>query len=191
VGSCRKNSASSIGRTASRYSCLMARDGQPNRGVQPTPSLPPLGTRGKRSRAGKSRGDAAPVGAASNASPVGGPTSQTGPRVSPGAGARGLSSSTRPALARCRRCRRRRPAPAERAVGSPPTRPAALGRSRALGMDVSITPSRKTGVERSTRTGRSAYCPCSRPLSACFAVSARATCRGIWGSCSACAPFIS
>jgi hypothetical protein len=188
VGSCRKNSASSIGRTASRYSCLMARDGQPNMGVQPTPSLPPLGTRGKRSRAGKSRGDAAPVGAASNASPVGGPTSKTGPRLSPGAGARGLSSSTRPAMARCRR---RRPAPAKRAGGSPPTRPAALGRSRALGMRMSITPSRKTDVERSTRTGRSAYCPCSRPLSACFAVSARATCRGIWGSCSAGAPFIS
>ena len=75
----------------------------------------PLATRGKRKGVGRRRWDAARVGAVRNASPAGAIMTKTGRRLLPGSAARGLSSSTRPAISPSRRCKKR---PTSRCTGS-------------------------------------------------------------------------
>ena len=85
-------------------------------------------TRDKPSRAGRRRWGTDRVVVVSSARPGGGTTTKTVRRSSPRSAARGRSSSRRPRISRCRRCRRQQTSLAERAVGSIPTRLAAIGR---------------------------------------------------------------
>jgi hypothetical protein len=88
-------------------------------------------------------------------------------RAGPGPVARELASSTRPAIAPSRRCRRRWPSPSTRAAGCRRTPPAASGRRRALSMRTSITHRRNTRVARGMSIGWSACLRCSRPPCGC------------------------
>ena len=72
----------------------------------------------------------------------------------------GASSSRRPAISPCRPYRRPWTSPSKPAVGCTPTRPAAIGRSRATSTSMSTTRRRNMPAVRCMRTERSAYFPC-------------------------------
>ena len=86
------------------------------------------GHKGKLSRAGRRRWDAARAGAARNASPVGAIMTKTGRPSLPGSVGRGQWLYRRRAISRCRRCRRPLTSLSTWAVGSILTRPVATGR---------------------------------------------------------------
>ena len=85
---------------------------------------------------------------------------KTDPRLSPGSVARGLSSSRRPEILPSRQYRRPQSWRSKRAVSSIRTRPAAIGRSRAMSMNTSIIPRRSMSVATCTRIGPSVCFPC-------------------------------
>jgi hypothetical protein len=109
-----------------------------------------------------------------------------GRRLSPGAVARGLSSSRRRAMARCRRDRRPPTGRGKRAAGSLRTLPVAIGRCRATSTRTSILRSRNTHVGRCRKIAPSACWRCASPPSECFGVSRQAPCQGMSGSVSSC-----
>jgi hypothetical protein len=112
-------------------------------------SLTPRVSKAKRNKGGRHHWDAAHVVAASSASRAGGIRTKTGRLFSPGAAARGLSCDRRPKSLRWRRGNGQPISRCKWAVGSPRTRPAAIGRCRAIGTSASIIRGRNTRVVRS------------------------------------------
>ena len=149
------------------------------------------GQKGQATQGGKNLWAAARVGAARNASPVGGTTTKTDRPSSPGSVAREQWLSRRPEISRCRRSRRLPTSPSTRAVGCIRTRPAAIGRSRAMCMTMSTIRRRNMHGARSMRIGPSVCFPYSSRTCGCFGASAKPTCQGMWASSSSCATFIS
>jgi len=120
------------------------------------------------------------VGAARNANPAGATTTKTGQRSSLGSVARGLSWCTRHGTLSLRLCKRQLTSPYKQVVVSIQTLPAATGRSRAMPTPSSTIRRRNMRGVMCMRIGPSASSPCSSPICACFAASAKRICRGIW-----------
>jgi hypothetical protein len=111
-------------------------------------------TRGKQNMEEKSTWGAGRVVAARSVSPAGGIMTKTGRRSSRGSVVRDPWWCRPSRILPSRRCNRRLTSPSKRAVGSIPTRPAAIGRCRDTAMRSSITRRRNMPAARCMRIGR-------------------------------------
>jgi transposase-like protein len=103
---------------------------------------------------------------------------------------RGHYDKDRPAISPSRRCKRRPTSRCKPAVVSTRTRPAAIGRCRAMYISTSIIPRRNMRAATCMRIEPSACFPCSSPISGCSGVSAKQTCQGTLASFNFCGTFV-
>jgi hypothetical protein len=157
---------------------------------RPMTSIPPPATRAQPQGAASSRWAAARVAGARSARPAGAMMTPTGLRLVRGAVAQGLSSPKRAKISRGRRGRQPPRPRCARAVGSTPTRPAALGRSRATCTTASSIrrKSRYAGTGRRAEPRRCSRC--SNPPCGCCGASAQRSCQALWGSSNSCGTFV-
>jgi hypothetical protein len=85
------------------------------------------GNKGQAQHGGKKALGRRPRGRRKKREPGRGITTKTAQRFLPGSVAREQSSSRRPKISRCRRCKKPPTSPSKRGVGSTRTRPAAIG----------------------------------------------------------------